>query len=763
MLRKKLFSLLMSAAMISASLVSAAAPVHAVTLPTASVELSADSPDSADASKTVCSHDHIAVFDLKGTDVPMSTQTTTPVFTTTKITTTIAGLDSFALLQSQYTITVGETGIVAVCGAAEPDTAVSSDPEILAVDGRAFTGLKEGSADIILTKNSQTVTAHVTVTAPTDTTTSAPHIPPTSETTTTTSFVPKYDFTTQSCYEVYLGYYATVPIYETNDTTTVTAYIEDEDIAVIDLMKGLPEIDLGMVVLQVSGVNVGETKLYIEIPGKEMVFDIIIKELITTALPESTQTTTTTRTLLAYPCQRCGTIMIDGEEILTPEGYMCPDCLGLVTTTSPYPETTNTTEETTTLCDTTTTSPVENSHPTTAVNYTVPQGDYITIPIYETTDTTAVTVYMEDENIAVIDEIEGLDDLVNIHVTGMQIGETKLHVVLPDEELVFGIIVSAPRTTAPPDSSGSGTTAFTGTHPAYYYCDYCGVQIPYGEEIKTPLGMTVCKDCRSMGMGGTTTANRTGTTTAPHSTTTPPASTTAPITSTTATGAGQSGQETARTYSTPEELIALLVADDKNFSNGGLLYSDKYSFDARLNAGIYGNTDYLIVYGVDTDTTLSDLILNVQEYQCAYDVPGDLIHSGFTIQVKNNNIESGNPISIVFFKKNTLPGFMTETDLVSACGSYGFDIAPYIYEDLTPGDINNDGLIDAVDASMILSGYAALSVNSDMQLNSTLFDCNNDGYIDAVDASMVLSYYASNSSGGKMSWEDFDKQYSLMT
>lgn len=753
MLRKKIFSLLMSAAMLSASLVSAAAPVHAVTLPTAPVELCAE----VHTTETVCTHDHIAISDLKGTDVPMSTQTTTAELTTTKFTTTIAGWDSFALLQSEYTIAVGEKGIVYTCGGGEPDTAVSTDPEILEVNGRWFTGLKEGYADIIFTKNGQTATAHVTVTAPTDITTSAPYIPPTNETTTTTSFVPKYDFTTQNYYKIPQGLYVTVPIYETNDTTTVTAYIEDEDIAAIDLMKGLPEYDIDMVVLQVSGVQMGETKLYVKIPGKEMVFDIIVTEPYTTAPPETTkEPVSTTKIPLAYYCNSCGTLMVSGEEILTPEGiYLCPDCFSLVTTATPpyYPEITTTTEETTTLCNTTITSAAGSDYPTTTAGYELEQGLYVTVPIYETNDTTTVTAFIDDENIAVIDKIEGLDSLVNIRVTGVQTGETRLHVVLPDKELIFDITVTAARTTAPPATSESGTTAFTGTHPNGQYCDLCGALIPPGEEIKTPLGLTVCISCRSMGAGGTTTFNPSNTTTSvqPNSTSTAPVSTTANIT--TNLGNGQTEQDAKKTYSTPEELIALLVADNEDFSNGGLIYSDKYSFDARLNAGFNNENDYLIVYGVDNDITISDLILNVEKYSDDIVIRDPVIYSGFTIQIKNGSIiSSDNNIFMVFFTKDTVPGRTGKTDLVSACESFGFDVAPYIYDELTPGDINHDGFIDAVDASLILGGYAALSVNGDLQLNSTLFDYNNDGLIDAVDASLVLSYYAQNSSngGGKM-------------
>lgn len=61
------------------------------------------------------------------------------------------------------------------------------------------------------------------------------------------------------------------------------------------------------------------------------------------------------------------------------------------------------------------------------------------------------------------------------------------------------------------------------------------------------------------------------------------------------------------------------------------------------------------------------------------------------------------------------------------------------------GDVNNDGRIDAVDASSVLSYYAIISTNKDGSYNNDQMeaaDVNHDGQINAVDASCILSYYA---------------------
>ena len=63
----------------------------------------------------------------------------------------------------------------------------------------------------------------------------------------------------------------------------------------------------------------------------------------------------------------------------------------------------------------------------------------------------------------------------------------------------------------------------------------------------------------------------------------------------------------------------------------------------------------------------------------------------------------------------------------------------------TLGDVNNDGRINAVDASSVLAYYARISSNQnggyteEQQLSA---DVNHDGFINAVDASNILAYYA---------------------
>ncbi len=61
------------------------------------------------------------------------------------------------------------------------------------------------------------------------------------------------------------------------------------------------------------------------------------------------------------------------------------------------------------------------------------------------------------------------------------------------------------------------------------------------------------------------------------------------------------------------------------------------------------------------------------------------------------------------------------------------------------GDVNNDMIVDARDASDILTGYAMMSVGDDSDLDPVLADYDFNGHIDAIDASKVLTDYAKSS------------------
>jgi hypothetical protein len=76
----------------------------------------------------------------------------------------------------------------------------------------------------------------------------------------------------------------------------------------------------------------------------------------------------------------------------------------------------------------------------------------------------------------------------------------------------------------------------------------------------------------------------------------------------------------------------------------------------------------------------------------------------------------------------------------------------------TFGDVNNNGYVDAVDASLILSEYANNATHKGgtfTEEQKKAADVNHDNYVDAVDASYILAYYAYTSTSGTLDLETF--------
>lgn len=72
-------------------------------------------------------------------------------------------------------------------------------------------------------------------------------------------------------------------------------------------------------------------------------------------------------------------------------------------------------------------------------------------------------------------------------------------------------------------------------------------------------------------------------------------------------------------------------------------------------------------------------------------------------------------------------------------------------EDMNMGDVDGDGVIDATDASAVLTIYAANQTGEPLILTDreqTAANVNGDQYIDATDASAILSYYSYTQTGG---------------
>ncbi|MCI5794545.1 MAG: GDSL-type esterase/lipase family protein [Ruminococcus sp.] len=62
------------------------------------------------------------------------------------------------------------------------------------------------------------------------------------------------------------------------------------------------------------------------------------------------------------------------------------------------------------------------------------------------------------------------------------------------------------------------------------------------------------------------------------------------------------------------------------------------------------------------------------------------------------------------------------------------------------GDVNGDGIVNAVDASAILTYFAIMMTDQTptMKFDKSVADYNNDGIINSIDASAILTYYANS-------------------
>ncbi|MCR4793725.1 MAG: hypothetical protein K5898_00820 [Ruminococcus sp.] len=80
----------------------------------------------------------------------------------------------------------------------------------------------------------------------------------------------------------------------------------------------------------------------------------------------------------------------------------------------------------------------------------------------------------------------------------------------------------------------------------------------------------------------------------------------------------------------------------------------------------------------------------------------------------------------------------------------------------TLGDVNNDGQINAIDASEVLKYYAMISTDKDGSFDANqklAADADCDGFINSIDASFILAYYAyiSTTKDEPLSFEEYMK------
>ena len=88
------------------------------------------------------------------------------------------------------------------------------------------------------------------------------------------------------------------------------------------------------------------------------------------------------------------------------------------------------------------------------------------------------------------------------------------------------------------------------------------------------------------------------------------------------------------------------------------------------------------------------------------------------------------------------------------------DAADKVLDDYALGDMNGDGSVNSIDASMILENYNKLSTGEKISKDEMrIGDVNRDGKSDASDASLILGYYSYLSSKEYISFDDYLNNY----
>ena len=155
-----------------------------------------------------------------------------------------------------------------------------------------------------------------------------------------------------------------------------------------------------------------------------------------------------------------------------------------------------------------------------------------------------------------------------------------------------------------------------------------------------------------------------------------------------------------------------------------------------------------------TSITIPDSVTTIGEYtfvRCSNLASIIITNPNCTIFDSSSTISNGyDSESENFYFNGMIYGYTGSTAQAYAekygCTFYGF------------GDVNFDKAINAVDASMILAGYAASATGNDSgmtDIQKSVGDVNSDGKADAVDASAILAYYAYTATGGTGSLDIF--------
>ena len=206
----------------------------------------------------------------------------------------------------------------------------------------------------------------------------------------------------------------------------------------------------------------------------------------------------------------------------------------------------------------------------------------------------------------------------------------------------------------------------------------------------------------------------------------------------------------------PEKIHLLDASVSGNTMNISIQADDKGTMYEYYAKALLGNNS--IKSNVEKHTAISGMAGFLVKITDSEDSAVDLIEykdNGLTVKDMVAADADGKAELSVTVKNSTEPQFIH---------IFAFDKENNIKEIIAPisantedkiklGDVNFDGKVNAVDASMILSEYAKTSTNQAAEFNEKQIaagDIDENKAINAIDASFVLSYYAYTSTGGKL-------------
>lgn len=140
---------------------------------------------------------------------------------------------------------------------------------------------------------------------------------------------------------------------------------------------------------------------------------------------------------------------------------------------------------------------------------------------------------------------------------------------------------------------------------------------------------------------------------------------------------------------------------------------------------------------------------NVKDFKVHPNQSGHLAIAANIINVLGETREDGGLLNLTYEKLSNKDSYPA-----AALAEYNKVAGTYVL-----GNLNGDAILDASDASIILSAYAELSTGTASSLTETeskAADVDGNGLIDSSDASAILAYYSYCSTGGTASLKNFN-------